>query len=110
MLSAEDVACIAENISASRTSAPNAFKQFSAPFGFGDVGIDPVIAATILTSTARNSRLVKSFHGGQCRRCAICLPSLARGCLIARRPGCLRSAVSAIYVQVTWRFVVTRWL
>jgi hypothetical protein len=108
--SAEDLACIVGNLSALRTSAPNAFKQFSAPFDFGNAGIGPAVAATILTGTANTSRWVKSFRGGQRRRCAICLPNLGLGCRIARRPGSLMSAVSAICVQATWRFAVTRWL
>jgi hypothetical protein len=62
------------------TGEPNAFKQFSAPFDVGDAGIGPAVAATILTGTARTSRSVKSFRGGQHRKCAICLPSLALVC------------------------------
>jgi hypothetical protein len=79
-------------------------------FGFGDAGTGPALVATILTGTARTSRSVKSFRGGQRRRCVICLPSLALGCRIVRHPGSLRPAVSGICVRATWRFAVTRWL
>ena len=44
---AEDLAWIVEDLSALRTSAPNAFKQFSAPSDFGATGIRPAAAATI---------------------------------------------------------------
>jgi hypothetical protein len=47
MPSAKDLACIVGNLSALRTSAPDAFKQFSAPLGFGDTGKGPAVAATI---------------------------------------------------------------
>jgi hypothetical protein len=56
----------------------------------------PVAAVTILTSSSKTSRSVKLFRGGQRRRCAIFLPSLALGCRVARHPESLRSAVSAI--------------
>jgi hypothetical protein len=66
------------------------FKQFSAPFDFGDAGIGHAAAATILTGTANASRWVKSFRGGQRQRYAICSPNLGLGCRIARRPGSLK--------------------
>jgi hypothetical protein len=110
MPSAEDLVCIVEDLSALRMSAPNVFKQFSAPFDFGDAGTGPALPATILTGTARTSRSVKSFRGGQRPRCAIYLPSLALPSPIGRHPECLRPVGLAKCVQATWRFAVTRWL
>jgi hypothetical protein len=75
---------------------------------FGVAGIGPVAAATILSDFAKTSRSVKSFRGGQRRRCAICSPSLPLGCRIGRHPAYLRPVDSAKCVQAIWRFGVTR--
>src|SRR5258708_15971732 len=85
----EELSWIVADLSALKTSAPNASKQYSAPSDFGGAGIGPVAAATILSDFAKTSRSVKSFRGGQRRRCAICSPSLPLGCRIGPHPAYL---------------------
>jgi hypothetical protein len=69
------------SLNALRPSAPNAFKQFSAPFGFADAGTSPAVVASTLKGTVRSSRWVKSSRGGQLRRCVTCSQSWALGCV-----------------------------